>query len=134
MNAFIKELKKDHEQLLEILLEAQNMGLGTDAGRNKLMETKQLLVGHLEKEDRKLYPEMKKLAASNAYDMKVIDGFVNEMKGLTKDIVSFIGKVGGTDKSIEFAKELGKIISVVRMRIRKEEIQLYPLYERLLSK
>lgn len=134
MNVFIKELKKDHEQLLEILLDAQSKGLGTDAGRNKLLESKQLLVGHLNKEDSKLYPEMKKLAKDNAYDMKIIDGFVNEMKSLTKDIVSFIGKVDNTDMSIEFAKELGKIISLVRMRIRKEEIQLYPLYERLLSK
>ncbi|ADD69114.1 hemerythrin HHE cation binding domain protein [Denitrovibrio acetiphilus DSM 12809] len=133
MSDLVKELKNDHEKLLNIMLDAQKLGLATDAGRSKLMEGKMLLTEHLRKEDSRLYPELKKLSAGEAYSSKIVDEFSSEMKGLSATVIDFINRAGTAEIDMEYAKELGRIISSLRMRIRKEEIQLYPLYERLSS-
>ena len=55
MNTFISELKNDHVKLLNILQQAQELGLAKESGRKKLLECKQLLTEHLRKEDSRLY-------------------------------------------------------------------------------
>lgn len=129
MNTFISELKNDHVKLLNILQQAQELGLAKESGRKKLLECKQLLTEHLRKEDSRLYPELKKAADQQA--MKTAGDFSQEMKGLTRGILDFINKAERAELGLEYAKELGRIISTVRMRIRREEIQLYPLYENI---
>lgn len=131
MSAYIQELKREHEQLLAVLLEAQKLGLATEQGRGKLMECKSLLSGHLRKEDTKLYPVLSKLSAGDSAALKMVKDFSSEMNGLSRSIIDFINKAANSDINMEYAKELGRIISGIRMRIRKEEMQLYPLYEKL---
>ncbi|MGE4266370.1 MAG: hemerythrin domain-containing protein [Deferribacterales bacterium] len=126
MNALINELKKDHEQLLKILQETQDLGLVTDAGRKKLLEGKKLLADHLMKEDIKLYPVLAKSGSA-----VTANEFAVEMKGLTSSILNFINRLETSKNDMEYAKELGRIVSTLKMRIRREEIQLYPLYEKM---
>lgn len=126
MNAFINELKKDHEKLLEILQQTQSLGLVTEAGRKKLLECKKLLADHLVKEDTKLYPQLAKSGSAIT-----ANEFASEMKGLTGTILDFINRLETSKNDMEYAKELGRIISTLKMRIRREEIQLYPLYEKM---
>lgn len=126
MSTLINELKNDHEKLLAILQQTQELGLVTDAGRRKLLEGRKLLADHLNKEDIKLYPELSK--GSSAATAKA---FAEEMKGLTVSILGFINRLETSKNDLEYAKELGRIISTLKMRIRREEIQLYPLYEKL---
>jgi len=127
MNALINDLKRDHEKLLSILQDAQNLGLGSEAGRKKLLEGKLLLTDHLRKEDTKLYPAL----SGNTAAAATANDFSKEMQGLTTDILNFMNRLNTAEINIEYAKELGRIISTVRMRIRREEIQLYPLFEKV---
>jgi hypothetical protein len=126
MSALINELKNDHEKLLAILQQTQELGLVTEAGRRKLLEGRKLLADHLTKEDTKLYPELSKSSSA-----ATATAFAEEMKGLTVSILGFINRLETSKNDLEYAKELGRIISTLKMRIRREEIQLYPLYEKL---
>ncbi|QAR33999.1 hemerythrin domain-containing protein [Geovibrio thiophilus] len=129
MSALITELKNDHLQLLKLLQEVQITGLGNDAGRKKLLEGKRLLAGHLQKEDTRLYPALK----NNPAAKNVSDQFADEMKKLTAEILGFINRMEKAELNMEYAKDLGRIITTLRLRINREEIQLYPLYDKVNS-
>jgi len=131
MSTFIDDLKKDHQKLLGTLQEAQALGWGTCAGRIKLLECKELLVAHLNKENTRLYPEMRKCSHDNASTEKTVGDFTSEMESLTKDVVAFIANADKMTLGMDYARELGKIISIVKRRISREETLLYPLYEKL---
>lgn len=131
MSTFIDDLKKDHQKLLGTLQEAQGLGWGTCAGRLKLLECKELLVAHLNKENTRLYPEMRKCSLNNTSTEKTVGEFTSEMESLTKDVVAFIANADKMTLGMDYARELGKIISIVKRRISKEETLLYPLYEKL---
>lgn len=134
MSVLINELKNEHVKLLEILEEAQKLGLVSAAGRSKLLESKRLLGEHLRKEDSRLYPEMKKMAAGDSLKLKTVDSFSSEMKGLSQTVLDFINRAEKAEINMEYAKELGRIISGLKMRIRREEMQLYPMYDKLSQK
>lgn len=127
MSALITELKNDHLQLLKLLQEVQITGLGNEAGRRKLLEGKRLLAGHLHKEDTRLYPSLK----NNPAAKKVSEQFAGEMQRLTAEILDFMNLIEKAELNIEYARELGRIITTLRMRINREEIQLYPLYDKV---
>lgn len=127
MSALITELKNDHLQLLKLLQEVQITGLGNEAGRKKLLEGKRLLAGHLQKEDTRLYPSLKNNPAAKV----VSEQFAGEMQKLTAEILGFMNRIEKAELNIEYAKELGRIISTLRLRINREEIQLYPLYDKV---
>ncbi|GAB1536744.1 hypothetical protein ADMFC3_23750 [Geovibrio sp. ADMFC3] len=126
MNAFITELKNDHIQLLKLLQEVQITGLGNEAGRRKLLEGKRLLSAHLQKEDTRLYPSLKNNPAAKS----ISEQFAGEMKKLTSEILDFMNRIEKAELNMEYAKELGRIITTLRLRINREEIQLYPLYDK----
>ncbi len=42
-----------------------------------------------------------------------------------------MNRIEKAELNIEYAKELGRIITTLRMRINREEIQLYPLYDKV---
>jgi len=130
MSDFIKDLKRGHEKLLAILLEAQSLGLGKDSARAKLLEGKKLLMEHLRKEDIRLYPDLKRVTANAPSEAKIVDDFSGEMKVISVEIIDFFKKVEKAEINIEYAKELGRVISGLKKRIRREEMMLYPIYEK----
>ena len=131
---FIRDLKDDHQRLLDTLEEARRLGLGTAEGRRCLFTCKELLARHLRKEDTMLYPALRQAAGKGDLG-NVADSFASEMQSISGSLLEFFARhdasTGTADAGgLDFARELGRIIIALKMRIQREESRLYPAYEK----
>lgn len=131
---FIRDLKDDHQRLLDTLEEARRLGLGTAEGRRCLFTCKELLSRHLRKEDTMLYPALRQAAGKGDLG-NVADAFASEMQSISGGLLEFFARydasTGVVDAGgLDFARELGRIIIALKMRIQREESRLYPAYEK----
>lgn len=131
---FIRDLKDDHQRLLDTLEEARRLGLGTAEGRRCLFTCKELLSRHLRKEDTMLYPTLRQAAGKGDLG-NMADAFASEMQSISGSLLEFFARydasTGAADAGgLDFARELGRIIIALKMRIQREESRLYPAYEK----
>jgi hypothetical protein len=137
----IPQLKKEHVEIMhsfESIKEGVSKGdVGDSDLINELRELKNVLVAHLDLEDKMLYP-----ALSNSKDKKAKDlgkKFSEEMLGISKVALAFFGKymsetISDLMKSSEFRKELDDVIKAVTKRVDAEENILYLAYEECCEK
>ena len=62
MSLLTNNLKSDHEKIIGMLREVTKLGICSIAGQQKLIQAKLLLLSHLEREDKELYPILAKEA------------------------------------------------------------------------
>jgi len=130
MDNLIIDLKADHVRLAEKINEAKNTGLSSGAGRQLLISIKNDLLDHLKKEDEKLYPKLHELGARDVEIKRVLDSFAKDMEAITQFALSFFDKYTRESSSIDFYKDIGRLLAALSDRIRKEEGVLYAIYER----
>ena len=116
MLEFIEELKKEHRSIKNRLLKVKHLGVHTMEGRNALMETKQLLTMHLEKEDRELLKQL-------------LGPFHDEMKKISEFCSEFFAKYAVGGGGIEFFRDFAELYRLLESRIQKEETILFAEYE-----
>jgi len=103
-------------------MEAREAGITSDTGRQKIKKARGLIVAHLQKEDRELYPKLKTVTTMG------ID-YQKEMVTLSQDVIAFFDAwETGELTGFELAKRTGSIVGNLRARITREETQLYPKY------
>lgn len=130
MSNLVERLKSDHQVLSKLLVEIKEMGVGTDASKQKLMQAKSALLNHLGQEDKELYPVLKKAAANNEDINRKLTSFGKDMEEITQFVLEFFDNVEkDTYSRMDYAKNFGKLIAVLSGRISREENVLYPLYE-----
>ena len=126
----IDALKKEHIELNNLLRDVQSAGVTTQNGQKKLKDSKVMLLKHLQKEDDQLYPELKKLEATKV----IASSFEEDMKAITKLAMEFFKKYESFDGDpMDFAKDFGRFVGAFKQRIIKEEVNLYPKYEKLVG-
>ena len=133
MGKFIEELKEEHTSIIDRLLKVKQLGVHTMEGRNELMETKKILLMHLEKEDDKLYPALRIAAEGDQRLKGFLDTFENEMKKISAFCIEFFTKYAVGGGGIEFLRDFDKLRSSLEERIQKEESILYEKYEELIA-
>lgn len=129
MSKLIDELLKEHQKLFSLLDEIRN--IGKEGAKERLFESKNLFLSHLDKEDKFLYSKFDeaKNMGINA-DANVVK-FKEEMQSISKDVISFFDTYkSGIVDNITFARDFGRIYSMLKIRMAKEETQLYPVYEK----
>jgi hemerythrin-like domain-containing protein len=131
----IQQLKQEHVEIMhsfESIKEGVSKGKSGDNDLiNELGELKDILVAHLDLEDKMLYPMLIK---SGGEAKELGEKFSDEMKKITKSALDFFEKymketISNLLQSSEFRKELEKIIKAVTKRVETEENILYPAYE-----
>ncbi len=130
MSNLVNELKKDHESLLATLDEVTSLGISSEEGLKKLLAVKEGLLAHLSREDRDLYPPLKKAAESDAALQHTLDVFAKDMTGISQTALDFFGKYIDGGSSMEFARDFGRLVAALKNRIGREEDILYPQYEK----
>lgn len=131
MSQLIEELKKEHTLIVDILNEVAKLGITSNEGQRKLLDAKQGLLAHLKKEDDRLYPVLKSAAEKNPALKQTLDIFAKDMTGISKAAIDFFGKYSQGGSGLEFARDIGKLFTTLKSRIRKEEDILYKEYDRL---
>jgi len=131
LSNLIKQLKKEHAEILDTLSRVKDFGISTKEGREKLLSSKINLLKNLNTEDEQLYPALKKAAEYNDILKKKLDIFAKDMEEISKQAIRFFEKYSTGGSGAEFAKEFGILYATIEMRIKKEEEILFKEYEKL---
>ena len=130
MSQLIQNLKSEHHALVEILKRVQVIGPSQSESKQLLLEVKKSLLAHLKKEDQELYPKLKEAAKQNEEIDRKVNNFGKDMEEITKFTLQFFDKMESNQYSpIEYAKDFGKLVTILSSRISREKNILYPLYE-----
>lgn len=135
---FLEGLKKEHKVAASVL---EDIKRSTDAGQHLktaqgLSTLKDALVGHLKKEDDRLYPELAKVAQEKNLELvqTTLRTFTTAMKGISERLLGFFEKYSTqeviTRDASTFQEDLTSVIDSLHKRIDGEERVLYPMYEK----
>ncbi len=133
MSALIDQLKKEHTTLATVLTGAMEAGLQSPECKKKLTSAKAMLLAHLAKEDKELYPKL----MGNPELSVMARASAKEMEGISKVVLAYFDKFlspTANANSADFTVETGKLIGALQMRIKKEETSLYVRYDELVGK
>ena len=123
----VQTLENEHKTIVSLLNEVSKVGVASPTGRDKLFKAKTLIINHLQKEERDLYP---KLMADPKFAALAMT-FSKEMAELSKTVIAFFDKYDDNNCDIEFARDVGRIAGALKLRITKEETQLYTAFNEL---
>ncbi|MDH4262230.1 MAG: hemerythrin domain-containing protein [Spirochaetia bacterium] len=129
MSNLINELKDDHIKLALKINEVKDIGISSDDGRKLLISIKNELLNHLKKEDEQLYPRLKEIGLKDPDVQKTLDTYAQDMKVITEFAMDFFEKYSHTSNSIDFFKDIGRLLGALRERMKKEEGALYTIYD-----
>ena len=138
-SALVQGLVNDHRQLLQAFGRLKHCAEAEDPGafKHALVDFKALLVPHLLQEAIKLYTFLRQelKAQGNQQVYQMVNGYKTEMGGIGDAAVRFVETYTATaDADIDFVgvraalDDIGKLLGD---RIRREEAELYPLYQSL---
>jgi hypothetical protein len=140
MSRLIMQLKVDHMLLKQALKDAADYTKPAAARIRILMQAKRALLGHLERENRELYPALKSAAQTDPDIHDIVDVFATDMEQVAPQVLEFFNKYGNSEavatgffadvqNVIDFGSELEQLIILLGLRIAREETTLYPAYE-----
>lgn len=125
------ELRAQHKELTSNLNKVRELGIGSKEGQRLLLSAKNGLLAHLQKEDKELYPVLKKHAQTDERLRKTMEIFAKDMESISKSAMDFFAKYAGGGSGIEFSKDFGRLFVILGGRISKEEDILYRSYDQL---
>lgn len=125
MLKLIAELKKEHLRIIDKLSEAKQLGITTMEGQNRLLFAREYLFSHLEKEDEKFYPLLKKESETNASLKEALDIFAKDFERISLLCRDFFTKCSGEDMDRSCMASFDIFFSALKQRMRREEIVLF---------
>ena len=131
MTELIEELKKEHADIIDLLDRVKELGVISQEGRAILLSAKTRLLAHLQKEDEKLYPVLRREAENNRWLKLNVEIFAADMDTISKTAIDFFEKYSDDDTGLEFFKDSLRLFTTLRGRIGKEERILYAEYDKL---
>jgi iron-sulfur cluster repair protein YtfE (RIC family) len=134
MPDLIKELKQEHESCARILNRLHVIGLKTKEGQDLLAQAKKQFLVHLKKEDDLLYPVLLNSANNNSNLLRSLEGFSQNLEGITSYVEHFFEKYSKGGEGEEFDRDFGKLFTMLSTRIRREELILFNKYLEIVSR
>ncbi len=132
MSRLVQDLKHEHILITDLFKAVKDAGVSSKDGRERLLAAKKGLLGHLKKEDDKLYPVLKEAAKDDPSLQTTLDLFAKEMEEVSALVLRFFDKYSQSGASgMEFARDFGQLSARLGSRIRKEENILYAEYDKL---
>ncbi len=132
MSELINQLLDEHKKLFALLDKIRN--ISDDAAKKELFNSKMLFLSHLDKEDKMLYKKFDEAASLGINVPSNVVQFKEEMKSISTGVIDFFDKYKDSiQDKIQFGRDFGRIYSLLKIRMNKEEMQLYPTYEKYFS-
>jgi hemerythrin superfamily protein len=128
----IEELKEEHSELVGKLIEAKDLCVRSLAGQEKLLEVKKMLIAHLEKENRFLYPTLVEASREDENLRKALDVTYKEIKEFMEVARDFFEKYSKGCEEMKFIVDYGMFFIMMRDMISREEDTLFSEYEKIL--
>ncbi|MCP4130124.1 MAG: hemerythrin domain-containing protein [bacterium] len=131
MTNLIEELKKEHVLIAETFRKINKLGISSEESRALLLSARTSLLAHMKKEDEHLYPVLQKEAEKNSSLKRMLDLFTKNMEEVSQTALVFFDNYLNREASMEFARDFGRLFSVISHRIGREETILYKKYEEI---
>ncbi len=131
MSLLIDELKKQHSEIFTELKKANDHGIVTNGGRDKLLSTKADLLAHLKKEDEHLYPVLIKEAERNKQLENILDSFSSEMEDISRSALKFFKKYSDGVIDSKYVETFETLYATLSARMENEESVLFAEYEKI---
>ncbi len=129
MTILIEELKKEHSEIVAALNEVKKLGILSKEGQDKLMSVQTSLLAHLEMEDDRLYPVLRKEAEHNKDLKNTLDLFEMDMENVSTIVREFFDKYSEEFSGEELPEDFENLFAALSKRISNEEASLYEEYE-----
>jgi hypothetical protein len=126
----IKELRNEHTMIIDEILNIEWLGIYSKEGKIKLFTAKRDILAHLEKEDKKLYPVLRKAAKSNKKFKEKLDYFSKKEEKVTEFALQFFDTYSAASSGIEYKLDCERLYSSLKVRILKMEF-LFKEYKEL---
>lgn len=134
MNEYIKSWKAQHVAIMNFLNSAVNLDIRSKAGQEKMREAKNMILNHLKSEDEVLYPMVKKVARERVSIERMLEMFAKEMDELAPKVVEFFKEYEENPAANGNSFKLNEIITLLKIRIHKEENIFIEQYEDIIGK
>lgn len=126
MKKLINELKQEHSELREQVSLIKKQGTMSREGFESLQKLRILLQAHILHEKIDLYPQLEQDAQQNADLRIILDRFQNEMQEIALTAEQFFKRYSKHEHSLDFARDVAKLFSILTNRMVTEETVLYP--------
>jgi hypothetical protein len=125
MSSLVEELITEHKIILAILDEVKSLGISSKFGQQKFLSARDLLISHMNKEDKQYYPAFRR-AAENNKDLKIIlDYFLKDMEIVSARAMHLFNKYAQGGDESDFAGDLKLLYMTLKDRIHTEEVTLF---------
>ncbi|WOG29941.1 hemerythrin domain-containing protein [Endozoicomonas sp. 8E] len=132
MSQLIEEFKSEHVQISDLLLQARDVGIGNQKGRDLILSAKKILLAHLNKEDKLLYPVLREAAENDESLKSTLTDYALDMDKISAKVMIFFNLYENGNNTIEnFQQDCNNIIRALSKRISKEEAVLYKTYDKI---
>ena len=130
MADILDQLKEEHDRLIEAFKEIRDMGSLTQEAQARLFRARDLLLSHIEREDKELYPALRQVAERDAEVKALLDQLEGEMGDVSKAVSLFFTTHRLEGGPVMFKGSVASLCTTVLDRIQKEERLLLPAYAR----
>ncbi|MFQ5575112.1 MAG: hemerythrin domain-containing protein [Terriglobia bacterium] len=126
----IKELKEEHLEIVETLTRVEQLGISPTDAQRKLVVAKDMIVSHVEKEDKFFYPVLIEAVTGDRMMGRLVDMLSQGMQDISEYVFGFFTSYADGGAGIEFIVAFGELFALVKSRVRREEEILFPEFER----
>jgi hypothetical protein len=106
MSTLIQELKNEHAEILEVLGQVKALGISSQAGQERLLAARDLLLAHMRKEDERYYPGLRKAAESDRELTVLMKFFIADMEAVSAKAMRLFDRYARGGDEAEFAGEI----------------------------
>ncbi len=132
MHQLTERLHFQHIELQQALAGIRPRQFRTEEGRDRINRVRTLFHSHIETEHKELYPVLKRAARQDQKLAARLKQMNDDLKIVTDLAEGFFAKYeNGQPRLIEFATDHGALVTILKIRLRREEETLFPEYERL---
>ena len=130
MSDLIPGLVQDHNALKSLLSEVYSYIVSEEKKIEFVKKLKAIVVSHIEKEDKELYPFLNKKAETDENLKLKLVSFAKDWEAISEFATNYFGKYCEAKFDSQFTTDTAKLLSTLRQRMIKEEVSLFSEYTR----
>jgi hemerythrin-like domain-containing protein len=160
MENLVRQLKEEHNDIIDTLMRVKVLKVCSDDGQRVLMNAKDMLLEHLRKEDEDLYPMLRRAAAGDDSLAEKLKEFDDDMAKVSRHAFEFFEKYSADTADVdgpkatpsfcerlkkllrrdevspesEFLRDFESLYDTLMERVRKEENIIYTAYDRVVAR
>lgn len=126
MSTLVENLKLEHDEIKAQVVTIKQSGVVTPEGFVGLQCLRVLLKHHIDHEDMDMYPKLGRAAEHDENLQILLARFRGEMNEITFEAARFFELYKAPTRSLDFARDVARLFSMLTNRIITEETVLYP--------